>query len=236
VTSKGIFALAWLFLAVCVCPSMAAAGDVKVVVGASGRKVILNENSTQRARRLSTRLVATPDPEIEPLILQHSGDQDLDPKLVQAVIQTESGYNHRAVSNKGAIGLMQLMPGTASLLKIDNPYDPGENIRGGTKYLRQMLDRFAGKVELALAAYNAGPGAVEKHRGIPPYAETRAYVQKVLSLYRGAETTIAFASTATPKPATGTTWTGYGGVSRKPYVVRQANGRRLITTSLSGKR
>lgn len=235
-TSKGIFALASLFLAFCVCPSMAAAGEVKIVVGASGRKVILNENSTQRARRLSTRLVATPDPELEPLILQHSGDQNLDPKLVQAVIQTESGYNHRAVSNKGAIGLMQLMPGTASLLKIGNPYDPGENIRGGTKYLRQMLDRFAGKVELALAAYNAGPGAVEKHRGIPPYAETRAYVQKVLSLYQGAETAIAFASTSAPKPATGTTWTGYGGVSRKPYVVRQANGRRLITTSLSGKR
>lgn len=234
-TRTGIRALAWLFLALCVCPPLAVAGGVRVEVGASGRRVILNENSTQRARRLSTRLVANPSPELEPLILQHSGDQNLDPKLVKAVIQTESGYNHRAVSNKGAIGLMQLMPGTASLLKVGNPYDPGENIRGGTLYLRQMLDRFAGKVELALAAYNAGPGAVEKHRGIPPYAETRAYVQRVLALYRGAGTGVALASTSSGSVAS-PAWTASGGVSRKPYVVRQANGRRLITTSLSGKR
>lgn len=235
-TRTGIRALAWLFLALCVCPAIAVAGGVRVEVGASGRKVILNENSTQRARRLSPRLVAAPSPDLEPLIRLHSGDQNLDPKLVQAVIQTESGYNHRAVSNKGAIGLMQLMPGTASLLKIDDPYDPAENIRGGTMYLRQMLDRFAGKVELALAAYNAGPGAVERHRGIPPYAETKAYVQRVLALYRGAETGISLASNPVSKPAATPVWPGTGGARRKPYVVRQSNGRRLITTSLSGKR
>ena len=165
----------------------ATSGEVRVVVGASGRKVILNENSVQRARRMSTKLVDLPDAGLEPMIARHSGDQNLDPRLVRALIQAESGYNVKAVSNKGAIGLMQLMPDTASELNIRNPYDPDQNIRGGTIYLRQMIDHFAGKVELAIAAYNAGPGAVEKHRGIPPFAETRDYVRRVLALWRGAE-------------------------------------------------
>lgn len=162
----GIRALAWLILMSI--PALAAAGDVRFVVGASGRIVIVNENSVQRTRRLSTKLVALPDDNLEPMIARHSGDQNLDPRLVRALIQAESGYNVKAVSNKGAIGLMQLMPDTASELNIRNPYDPDQNIRGGTMYLRQMIDHFAGKVELAIAAYNAGPGAVEKHRGIPP--------------------------------------------------------------------
>ena len=135
---------------------------------------------------MSTQLVDLPDSNLEPMIARHSDAQNLDPKLVRALIQAESGYNVKAVSNKGAIGLMQLMPDTASALNILNPYDPDQNIRGGTMYLRQMLDHFAGKVELAIAAYNAGPGAVEKHRGIPPFAETREYVKRVLALWRGA--------------------------------------------------
>jgi soluble lytic murein transglycosylase-like protein len=169
----GVRALAWTFLALC--PALAAAEDVRIVIGASGRKVIVNESSAQRTRRTSARLVPVPDSDLEPLISRHSDAQALDPKLVKAVIQAESGYNARALSNKGAIGLMQLMPATASLLNVQNPYDPDDNIRGGTRYLRQMLDRFAGRVEFAVAAYNAGPGAVERHGGIPPFAETRAY-------------------------------------------------------------
>jgi soluble lytic murein transglycosylase len=109
---------------------------------------------------------------------------NLDPKLVRAVIYVESGENPKAVSPKGAMGLMQLMPGTARDLGVENPMRPRENIRGGVQYLSQMLDRFGGDVRLALAAYNAGPGAVEKFGGVPPYPETQDFVKKVLNVYK----------------------------------------------------
>jgi soluble lytic murein transglycosylase-like protein len=222
----GIRALAWMVLASYPALALAATtGDVKVVVGASGRKVILNENLAQRARRLSTKLAALPDEGLEPMIARHSDAQNLDPKLVRALIQAESGYNVKAVSNKGAIGLMQLMPDTASELNIRDPYDPDQNIKGGTMYLRQMIDHFAGKVELAIAAYNAGPGAVEKHRGIPPFAETRDYVKRVLSLWRGASFSLPAAiSVLMP------------GNHRKPYLIRGPNNRLVLTTSLGGSK
>ncbi|HEY9900109.1 MAG TPA: lytic transglycosylase domain-containing protein [Pantanalinema sp.] len=108
--------------------------------------------------------------------------RSVDPALVRAVIQAESGGDPHAVSPAGARGLMQLMPATARSLGVD-PDDPQQNVAGGTRYLRQMLDRFDSVPE-ALAAYNAGPGAVEKHGGIPPYAETRHYVERVMDLYR----------------------------------------------------
>jgi soluble lytic murein transglycosylase-like protein len=219
----GIRALAWLVLALST--ALVAAGDVRIVVRASGRKVILNESSVQRSRRLSAKLAALPDAGLEPMIARHSDAQNLDPKLVRALIQAESGYNARAVSNKGAIGLMQLMPDTASELKVRNPYDPDQNIRGGTLYLRQMIDHFAGKVELAIAAYNAGPGAVEKHGGIPPFAETRDYVRRVLALWRGADFALPTASAILLQ-----------GSHRKPYLVRGANNRLVLTTSLGGSR
>jgi soluble lytic murein transglycosylase-like protein len=219
---RGIPALAWMILASL--PALAAGSEVKVVVGASGRIVIVNENAVQRTRRLSTKLVALPDTNLEPMIARHSDNQNLDPRLVRALIQAESGYNVRALSNKGAIGLMQLMPGTASELNV-NPYDPEQNIQGGTMYLRRMLDHFAGKVELAVAAYNAGPGAVEKHRGIPPFAETRAYVKRVLALWRGADLNLP-AAAAIMLP----------GNTRKPYLIRGPNNRLVLTTSLSGSK
>jgi soluble lytic murein transglycosylase-like protein len=114
---------------------------------------------------------------------QVSRKYGLDPVLVHAVIQQESGYRPEAVSRSGAIGLMQLMPATAAGLGVTNPRDPAQNLDGGARYLSEQIQRFGGNVALALAAYNAGPGAVQKYGGIPPYAETRQYVRNILKNY-----------------------------------------------------
>jgi soluble lytic murein transglycosylase-like protein len=113
----------------------------------------------------------------------HARARDLDPRLVEALIRVESAFDSRAVSNKGAMGLMQLMPGTALELGVENAFDVEENLRGGTAYLRSLLDRFSGDLTLALAGYNAGPAAVEKYQGVPPYRETTEYVRRVLAAY-----------------------------------------------------
>jgi len=108
----------------------------------------------------------------------------VDPSLVAAVAQTESAGEPGALSRSGAAGIMQLMPATAQALGVTDPYDATQNVRGGALYLRELLDRFGGDVRLAVAAYNAGPGAVARFGGIPPFAETRAYVARVLDAYR----------------------------------------------------
>src|SRR5574340_1291153 len=120
-----------------------------------------------------------------PIINKKAKENDVDPSLVTAVIKAESNGNPHAVSRKGAMGLMQLMPGTANDLQVKNPFDPEENIDGGTRYLRYLIERFNGNLTLALAAYNAGAKTVEKHGSVPPIAETKYYVRKVLALYKG---------------------------------------------------
>lgn len=113
-------------------------------------------------------------------IEQIAGEHGVSPALVEAVVATESGFEPAAVSPKGAGGLMQLMPSTASALGVVDRFDPRESIRGGVRHLRYLLERYRGSVVLALAAYNAGEGAVDTHRTIPPYPETQRYVQRVL--------------------------------------------------------
>ncbi|MDD3238272.1 MAG: lytic transglycosylase domain-containing protein [Candidatus Gastranaerophilales bacterium] len=122
--------------------------------------------------------------DIDSLIDKYAEKNNLDASFVKALVKQESGFNPKARSHCGAMGLMQLMPATAMSLGVNNAYDAEQNIAGGTKYLRGLLDRFDGNKEFALAAYNAGPGAVNKYGGIPPYNETKNYVKNVMANYQ----------------------------------------------------
>jgi len=143
-------------------------------------------------RTTQTSFVSTPEmsaaeqanrEKIEQMIREVSARYRVDPALVRAVMQTESNWNSSAVSRKGALGLMQLVPGTAQQLGVNNAFDPKQNLDGGVRYLHMLLERYNGDLDRALAAYNAGPGAVDRAGGIPQYRETRNYVQKVTDSY-----------------------------------------------------
>ena len=135
-------------------------------------------------RKVNAQVLPAGSKDIESMILQSAKKYGVDPRLVSAVAETESNYRPDAVSSAGAVGVMQLMPETASSLGVQNIYDPGQNIDGGVKYLKEMLSDFNGDVRKAVAAYNAGPQAVKEYNGVPPYAETQNYVNKVLDLYQ----------------------------------------------------
>jgi hypothetical protein len=125
------------------------------------------------------------DPQVAKLIQKYAKQHGVDPKLVQAMIRQESGFNPIAVSPKGAMGLMQLMPETAASLGVEDPFDVDQNIKGGIRFLKICLQRFDQNLPLALAAYNAGPGRVVEHQGMPPFKETHTYVRKIVLEYCG---------------------------------------------------
>ncbi|MHC1697823.1 MAG: transglycosylase SLT domain-containing protein [Geobacteraceae bacterium] len=146
-------------------------------------KIFMRDFKKDRKLRTNFKLgvlCRNPD-EFEPIVKSIASEYGVDKSLVKAVIHAESGYNPNAVSPRGAQGLMQLMPKTAQGLKVPNSFDPKANIRGGVRYLRFLLDTFRGDVTLALAAYNAGLSRVNQYGGVPPFAETRNYISKVLS-------------------------------------------------------
>jgi soluble lytic murein transglycosylase-like protein len=132
----------------------------------------------------AVNLGAVNNNQYDKLILQHSRTHGVDPSLIKAVMRAESNFNPHATSHKGAQGLMQLMPDTSRLMRVDNPFDPDDNIRGGTKYLKLLDNTFQGNLELVLAAYNAGPQRVIDHRmNVPPIEETRNFIKRVKYFY-----------------------------------------------------
>ena len=168
-----------------------AADQIIALTDDHGHKVYINvpvmSATTRRSIVASVRPVRSnpglPPEEVGRLVREAASREQIDPKLVHSIIQVESGYDPNAVSNKGAMGLMQLVEGTAKRFGVENPFDPKQNIDGGVSYLRYLLDLFGGDLTLSLAAYNAGENSVRRFGGVPAYQETRNYVRKVNNLY-----------------------------------------------------
>jgi len=193
-SSRARRALVWMVVALCLGLAAAAPASAQIyaIRDENGVLTLSDKPLGEGAQTFAVRGAATtvratrgssagvPSSQWDDVIDFHAHEHGIRPDLVRAVIQVESAFNPRARSNKGAMGLMQLMPATARDLGVRNAYDPLENIRGGVAYLRTLLDQFNGNEELALAAYNAGAGAVNKYGGtVPPYRETRDYVSRI---------------------------------------------------------
>lgn len=143
------------------------------------------QSANARIQAANSGGVATSPQEIDAAITMAAARHNVDPNLVRAVVKVESNFNPNAVSRKGAMGLMQLMPSTARQLRVQNPFDPEQNVDAGVRHLKQLLESYGGDVKLTLAAYNAGSGAVARSAGIPHFAETQNYVRRITNLYYG---------------------------------------------------
>lgn len=187
----------FLFTCLCLICPCTALGDIYRYIDADGVMHFTNTPTTQGytlflkekrsdmvhpAQARTRRFEAGPDV-YDNIILKAASSFGVDHALIKAVIHAESCFDPNAVSSKGARGLMQIMPQNDSSLNISNPFDPSQNIMGGTRYLKRMLIRYNEKLALALAAYNAGPSTVDKYKEIPPYEETQTYIQRVMALY-----------------------------------------------------
>src|SRR5208337_1206959 len=167
------------------------ADDIVSVTDEQGRKIFINAGETRAKGGMATTIqpvkagnASLPLPEINAMVEQTASRHQIDPQLVHAIIKVESEYDPKAVSRKGAMGLMQLIPETAQRFGVENPFNAKENIEGGVSYLKHLLDLYRGDLSLSLAAYNAGEGAVQRFGGIPSFAETQNYVRKVTDIYQ----------------------------------------------------
>ncbi len=191
-TYSNLAAASWGLAMVMVLARPARADQIVAVIDEHGHKIYINTGEPASRVDWATRSFrsphgftpAVPSPDIERLVEQTADRQEVDPKLVRAIISVESDYNPNAVSRKGAMGLMQLIPATAHRYGVDNPFDPKQNIEGGVTYLKDLLKLFGGDLTLSLAAYNAGENSVLRSGGVPAFTETREYVRKVKKRYQ----------------------------------------------------
>ncbi|MGA8182900.1 MAG: lytic transglycosylase domain-containing protein [Terriglobia bacterium] len=195
-----VIACGFLFAGLLPGPSRLRAGQIATITGQNGGDLYVNAHSpdTQSA---STRAesVATSTARIDSIIDRVSSHYQVDPKLVHAMIRVESNYDPSAVSSKGAMGLMQLIPATAHRFGVQNPFDPGQNVQGGVSYLKYLLHLFGGNLPLSLAAYNAGEQRVIRSGGVPAIPETEHYVRAITHLYHSKN--VGSAATAAPAAA-----------------------------------
>jgi soluble lytic murein transglycosylase-like protein len=187
-SSKQVFLFTSFILVflLCVITPLESYGDIYKYKDKNGVMHFTNIRSDVRYTLYIKEAMENPDAFITKydIIIKAASEKfSMEPSLVKAVIKAESGFDHTAVSSKGAQGLMQLMPGTAEELEVDDPYNPEKNIFGGTKYLSKMMERYNNDVKLALAAYNAGPDNVDKYKGVPPFRETNTFIDRVMKYY-----------------------------------------------------
>src|SRR5688572_10513513 len=203
-----------------------AMAEVRIATKADGRRVIYNIPSGKVSGGTDWNWLSKQQDRpsrFDPIIERYALEYGVNPTLIRAVIQVESDFDPRTVSRKGARGLMQLMPATAKRFRVDKVHDPEQNIRGGVKYLSELMAMFGGDLPRVLAAYNAGENAVKRYGGIPPYAETTTYVKRALTVYYGRPYGQAVMFAGDPKKAT-----LRGGFATDPLAVAVLPGMRVL--------